>query len=38
MGAQIKLKGEEDARDMEQRSNYVAVKDAQIKSSKEECA
>jgi hypothetical protein len=29
---------EECALGMEQRSNYAAMKDAQIKSSKEECA
>jgi len=37
MDAQIKLRMEECAEGMEQRTNYAAVKDVQIKLGKEEC-
>jgi hypothetical protein len=37
-GAQIKLRMEECARGMGQRSNYAAVTGAQIKSTGKECA
>jgi hypothetical protein len=36
--AQIKLRREECASSMEQRSNYAAAKDAPIKLRREECA